>query len=288
MPIAHDFTYVKPKSMDEAIDLLNQPDKRISILAGGTDLCNMLKNGFRVPDLMIDIKGLSELNVIKETGNEIFIGSLVTYTDLINSELVKQKLYILWEAAHLVASGGVRNRATMVGNICSAVACMDSASPLLVHSAFVHVKSKDGERKIAINDWFVDNKKTDCKNNEIVTGVTLQIPTQKYATVYQKQMRYSGEDLSQSNVGIMAMEDKTYRIAFGSVGPTPKRSLKIEHFLNGKELTDSVIAEARQMIETVIAPISDVRSSKEYRMQMTKVMFERGLRIAIERLKNLK
>jgi len=288
MPISHDFAYVKPKSMDETIDLLNQLDKRISILAGGTDLCNMLKNGFRVPDLMIDIKGLSELNVIKETGNEIFIGSLVTFTNLINSELVKQKLNILWEASHLVASGGVRNRATMVGNICSAVACMDSASPLLVHSAFVHVKSKDVERKIAINDWFVDNKKTDCRNNELVTGVTLQIPTQKYATVYQKQMRYSGEDLSQSNVGIMAIEDKTYRIAFGSVGPTPKRSLKIEHFLNGKELTDSVIAEARQMIETVIAPISDVRSSKEYRMQMTKVMFERGLRIAIERLNNLK
>ncbi len=287
MPIAHDFDYIKPATMEQTIELLNQENKRISILAGGTDLCNMLKNGFRVPDLMIDIKALHELNVIKDNNTDIFIGALVTFSELINSDIVKEKLYILWEAAHKVASQGVRNRATMIGNICSAVACMDSAATLLVHNASVHVKSVNGERKIPVNEWFVDNKKTACLNNELVTGVTLEIPQKKYASAYEKQMRYAGEDLSQSNVGILVQEDKTYRIAFGAVGPTPKRSLKIEHFLQGKELTDSIIAEARQMIETVIAPITDVRSSKEYRMQMTKVMFERGLRTAIERLNNL-
>lgn len=288
MPISHDFDYIKPKTLNEAAELANQPGKRISVLAGGTDLCNMLKNGFRVPDLMIDIKGIPELSKIELKNNELFIGSLVTFTEIIESEIIKNKCSILWDAAHLVASVGIRNRATMIGNICSAVACMDSAAPLLVHDAVVHTFSVDGERKIAINDWFIDNKKTACKENEIVTGVTLLLPQKKYAATYSKQMRYSGEDLSQSNVGILVLEDKTYKIAFGSVGPTPKRSLKIEHFLQGKELTDEVITEAKNMIETIIAPISDVRSSKEYRMQMTKVMFERGLKEAVARLANLK
>ena len=288
MPIPHEFEYAKPTSIEEALDLLAQYGKNAKILAGGTDLANLLKQGFPVPVMMIDIKGLSELDQIKLTSDELFIGSLVTFTSIIKSDIIKNKFNILWDAAHLVASNGVRNRATMVGNICSAVACMDSAAPLLVHDAFIHLKSKGNERKLPVAQWFVNNRKTAINEDELVTGVSIQIPRQRYAGSYKKLMRYSGEDLSQANVGILALEDMTYRVAFGSVGPIPKRSLKIEHFLCNKKITDAVIAEAKLMIETVIAPITDVRATKEYRMHMTKVMFERGLKEAIERLKNIK
>ena len=288
MPIPHDFEYSKPSSIKDALDLLSKYGKNAKILAGGTDMANMLKQGFPVPEMMIDIKGLSELDKIEVKNNELHIGSLVTFNTIIKSQIIKEKFNILWEAAHLVASNGVRNRATMVGNICSAVACMDSAAPLLVHDATIHVNSVNGDRKIPVQQWFVDNRKTAINENEIVTAVSIPLPSQKYAGAYQKLMRYSGEDLSQANVGILAIEDKSFRVAFGSVGPTPKRSLKIEHFIDKKEITDSVIAEAKSMIETVIAPITDVRATKEYRMHMSKVMFERGLKTAIERLNNLK
>ena len=288
MPIPHDFEYAKPSSVDEALDLLSEYGKNAKVLAGGTDLANLLKQGFPVPELMIDIKGLAELYQIKLTGDELFIGSLVTFTTIIKSDIIKKKFNILWDAAHLVASNGVRNRATMVGNICSAVACMDSAAPLLVHDAFIHLKSKNNERKLPVAQWFVDNRKTAINEDELVLGVSIQLPKQKYAGSYQKLMRYSGEDLSQANVGVLALEDSSFRVAFGSVGPIPKRSLKIEHFLAQKEITAAVIDEAKAMIETVIAPITDVRATKEYRMHMTKVMFERGLKEAIERLNLLK
>lgn len=288
MPIPHDFEYSKPSSIKEALDLLSKYGKNAKILAGGTDMANMLKNGFPVPEMMIDIKGLTELDKIEVKNNEIHIGSLVTFNTIIKSQIIKEKFNTLWDAANLVASNGVRNRATMIGNICSAVACMDSAAPLLVHDATIHLNSVNGLRSMPIQQWFVDNRKTAINENELVIGVTVPIPTQKYAGAYQKLMRYSGEDLSQSNVGILALEDKSFRVAFGSVGPTPKRSLKIEHFLDKKEITDSVIAEAKEIIETVIAPITDVRATKEYRMHMTKVMFDRGLKLALERLNNLK
>jgi len=274
--------------MDEALNLLSKYGKNAKILAGGTDMANLLKQGFPVPEMMIDIKGLAELDQIKLSGDELFIGSLVTFTAIIKSDIIKEKFNILWDAAHLVASNGVRNRATMVGNICSAVACMDSAAPLLVHDALIHLKSKNSERKLPVSQWFVDNRKTAINEDELVVGVSIQLPKQKHAGSYQKLMRYSGEDLSQANVGILVLEDKSIRVAFGSVGPIPKRSLKIEHFLDKKEITDDVIAEAKAMIETIIAPITDVRATKEYRMHMTKVMFERGLKEAMERFELLK
>lgn len=287
MPIPQDFDYTQTRSLDEALVLLAQYGKKSKILAGGTDLANMLKQGFPVPDMMIDIKGIKELDSITLHGNTLFIGSLVTFSSIIKSAVIRDRFNILWEAAHLVASNGIRNRATMVGNICSAVACMDSAAPLLVHDAVVHLKSATAERQLPVNQWFVDNRKTAIKDDELVTGVTIELPVQKYAGAYQKLMRYSGEDLSQANVGILALADGTFRVAFGSVGPIPKRSPKIEHLLNGKDITDAVLDEAKAMIETVIAPITDVRATREYRMHMTKVMFGRAMKEAMGRLSKL-
>ncbi len=285
MPIPYDFEYSKPASLNEVVELLSEYGKNARILAGGTDLANMLKQGFPVPEIMIDIKGVSELDLISLNGNELKIGSLVTFSNIIKSDMIREKFNILWDAAHFVASNGIRNRATMVGNICSAVACMDSAAPLLVHDAFVNMKSKRGERKLSVSQWFIDNRKTAILEDELVTSVSITIPDQKYAGSYQKLMRYSGEDLSQSNVGVLALENNTFRVAFGSVGPIPKRSHKIENFLNKNEISDKLIDEAKKMIETVIAPITDVRATKEYRMHMTKVMFERALREALIKIK---
>lgn len=288
MAIPYEFAYEKPKSLAEALALLGKFGKKARILAGGTDVANEMKQGFRVPELLVDIKDIQELNRIEQTKQGIWIGALVTFDQIRQSKMVKENLQILWEAAGLVASTGVRNRATMVGNICSAVACMDSAAPLLVHEALIHVVSVDGEKDIPVQQWFVENRKTAIGDNEMVTGVLIPLPEKKYAGAYQKMMRYSGEDLSQANVGVLVTSDNKFRVAFGSVGPIPKRSPKIENLLNTKGANLQTLEEAKEMIETVIAPISDVRASKEYRMQMTRVMFERAVNEALERLKHPK
>ncbi len=288
MAIPYEFAYEKPKNLAEALALLGKFGKKARILAGGTDVANEMKQGFRIPELLVDIKDIQELKRIEQTKQGIWIGALVTFDQIRQSKMLKENLQILWEAAGLVASTGVRNRATMVGNICSAVACMDSAAPLLVHEAVIHVVSVDGERNIPVQQWFVENRKTAIGDNELVTGVLIPLPDKKYAGAYQKMMRYSGEDLSQANVGVLVTSDNKFRVAFGSVGPIPKRSPKIENLLNTKGVNLQTLEDAKEMIETVIAPISDVRASKEYRMQMTKVMFERAVNEALERLKHPK
>lgn len=285
MAIPYNFDYHKPDTLHDATQLLAQFGKNARILAGGTDLVNELKMGFRVPEILIDIKAISELKKIQVIDNQLLIGALATFSEILQSKIVHENANILHEAAGLVASNGVRNRATMIGNICSAVACMDSAAPLLVHDAIVHVVSAEGERLVPIQKWFDDNRKTTIKENELATHISIPIPKMKYAGAYQKMMRYSGEDLSQANVGVLLFADNTVNIAFGSVGPIPKRSPKIENLFKSKGITAQTIEEAQEMIEKVIAPITDVRASKEYRMHMTKVMFARAMADAQLRIK---
>jgi len=285
MALPYEFDYVKPASLQDALVLLAEKGQGARVLAGGTDLANELKQGFRVPDLLLDIKGLVELQKIEVRDQRLTIGALVTFSDMRSSELIRNHAHILYEAAGLVASPGVRNRATMVGNICSAVACMDSASPLLVHDAMVHCLSLEGERLVPIQKWFVDNRKTLIRENEMVTHVSIPVPSVKYAGAYQKMMRYTGEDLAAANVGVLLFADGRCHVAFGSVGPTPKRSAKLESHFKNKGVNKGSIDEACAMLPGIIKPISDVRASKEYRMHMTGVMLERALFKAIDRLK---
>jgi CO/xanthine dehydrogenase FAD-binding subunit len=288
MAIPYEFGYIKAVSLAHALQLLAKNGKDARLLAGGTDLANQMKQGFRVPKLLVDVKGISELSMIRIENGELQIGAIVTFHELRTSRLVKEKVNILYEAAGLVASTGIRNRATMVGNICTAVACMDSAAPLLVHEAVVHTMSADGEKKYPIGEWFMENRKTAIGVDEIVTHVSIPIPEKKYAGAYQKMMRYSGEDLSQANVGVLVLTGNMFRVAFGSVGPIPKRVLEIEIFLNENGVTKESIARAKVMIEHTISPITDVRATREYRMHMTKVLFERAVNSAMERFKKPK
>ena len=142
-----------------------------------------------------------------------------------------------------------------------------------------------GTRQIPVNKWFVDNRKTAISSNEMLAYITMKLPQQPYGSAYQKLMRYSGEDLAQANVGVLALQDGSFKIAFGAVGPTPKRCIKIEHFLKGKELTEEVLNQAKEMVPSVISPITDIRATKEYRTHMTMHMMEEALKMARERIR---
>ncbi len=284
MPVAHEFEYFKPATLDEVISLLSKYGDRARVLAGGTDLALKIKEGTETPDVVIDIKGIESLKRLEFENNHLFIGALVTFSNLIDSQFVTEKFPLLIDASSTVGSVGIRNRATMVGNICSAVPSLDSGPALLVHEAEVLTKSVDSERKISISDWFVGPKQAALETGEIVTGISLPLPERKYAGCYVKLGRYAGEDLAQAGVGILVFEEYEYRVAFCAVGPIPKRSERIEALLNGEEFSDAVIEEAKALIPEEISPITDIRSSKEYRMLMVKVMFERGIKTAVSRL----
>ena len=283
MTIAHQFAYQKAASLDEAVEALVQAGPEARILAGGTDLIAWLRDDSIHPDTLIDIKGVPGLNEISIEGDHLYLGPLVTFTDLLTSDLVAQRLPILAEMADTVASHGIRNRATVVGNICSAVPSCDAGPTLLVLDASIGVLGPDGARTVPIEDWFVGPRATVLEHGEIVTGISIPLPADPHGAIYLKLQRYEGEDLSQAGVTILATADNTYKVAYGAVGPVPSRAHEIEHLLNGKPLSDDLIAAAVQLVPGAISPITDMRATKEYRAHICEVMLERGLPAAVSR-----
>ncbi|MFC1683655.1 FAD binding domain-containing protein [Candidatus Zixiibacteriota bacterium] len=283
MPIAHQFEYAKPKTLDEAIQLLAKHGQRAFPLAGGTDLIPGIRSELLAPEILVDIKGIGELRGIVEKERGLAIGALVTFAELIDSTLIRQRLPLLFEMAGTVASPGVRNRATMVGNICSAVPSCDSGPVLLVLEAEIEVNGPDGERKIPIGNWFLGPKENALQEGEIVTSVFIPLLAETHGGCYVKLGRYRGEDLAQASVAILMLAGEHYRIAFGAVAPSPLRASRIEVMMDGKKLDKSIMSAAQQLVPEEIAPITDIRASKQYREHMVGVMLERGLKVAEER-----
>lgn len=284
MAVPYEFEYVKPATLDDALGLLAQHGERARLLAGGTDLCLKIKEATETPEVVIDLKGLQELARLDYAENRLHIGASVSFTRLIESQLVREHFPLLCDASATVGSVGIRNRATMGGNICSAVPSLDSGPALLVHEAVAHVKSQKGERHVPLLEWFVGPKRSALQPDEILASISVPTPPKKAGGCYVKLGRYAGEDLAQAGVGVLALEDNEYRVAFCAVGPVPTRARKIEDLLHGHELNEKLLNEAKALVAEEISPITDIRSSKEYRTMMMKVMLERGLQAAVSTL----
>jgi CO/xanthine dehydrogenase FAD-binding subunit len=284
MPITHDLDYARPKTLAEACEMLARAGPGAQVLAGGTDLVGWMRDELVAPTLLVDVKGIRGLAGIAVTGDFIVVGALATFTDLIESAAVREKLPLLWEAAKVMGSVGVRNRATLAGNICSAVPSCDGGPALLVYEARVRIDGVGGAREVPATEWFQGPKRTALKLGEIVTGVAVPVPPGRHGGCYVKLGRYRGEDLAQASVAVLALAERRYRVAFGAVAPTPVRARKIESLMNGRVLDEALIADAARLIADETCPITDIRASREYRAHMLEVMFGRGVRAAVARL----
>lgn len=284
MPITCEYEYHRPATMKEALALVKKHACGARILAGGTDLIVRLKEGLDSPSALIDIKSVPGLDCIDEKNGAVFFGAAVTFTAMLESGTVKRCLPALWEAAKTVACGGIRNRATLVGNICSAVPSLDSAPALLCYGAVVHTDGARGKKNIPLGEWFLGPKKTVLCEGELVTGISVPVPKLRHGGAYCKLGRYHGEDLAQAGLCLLAFEDKTYRLAVGAVAPTPKRIPVVEKLVCGKPLSKDLLYKAKQMLAEEINPISDIRASAEYRTHMIKVLWDNAAAMAVSRL----
>ena len=284
MSIAHEFEYAKPASLKEALSLLARPVPGGAVaLAGGTDLVAWLRDGAVSPGRLVDVKGLAELRGIRLKGGQLWIGANATFAEIIESSLVRKHAPLLVESSGLVASVGVRNRATVGGNVCSAVPCCDSGPTLLVHEAVVHVATARGTKRIPMKQWFLGPRRTALAKGGLVLGFSL--PLAKHAGAFAKLKRYRGEDLAQASVGVRVDAQGVWRVAYGSVAPTPIRGPKVERLLKGvKKPNAALLKKAAVLAEAEVAPITDIRSSEVYRRLMVGVMLKRAVRLAARRL----
>jgi carbon-monoxide dehydrogenase medium subunit len=164
----------------------------------------------------------------------------------------------------------------LVGNICNASPAADTTPPLLVLEAKVNIIGPTGEKIVPINEFFTGVKKNILKKGEIVTSVIVPSLRDEWTGVYLKQGRRKDVDLATVGVAVVCIRDEI-RIALGAVAPTSIRAFKTEKLLKGKTIDESLLEKAGESALTEVSPISDVRSSQEYREEIIKVLVRRAV-----------
>lgn len=270
------FRYVRPQNLGEALLFLQQ-NTGTKILAGGTDLMVMLRRNAETPDNILDIKAIPETKRLEYQKDGLFIGASVTVNQIAESTVVKEKYLALAQAANSLASYQLRNRATLVGNICNASPGADLAGPLLVFEAKVHIANQQGNRVVDIHEFFIGVKRTVLRQGDIVTGVSLPLSNAGDTSVFLKQARIKGHDLGIVGVAVHLTKNKRFRVAMTAVAPTPIRLFRMEEALNLRPFDERLAVWAGEEVTKHIEPISDVRSSAEYRLHTSKVLVKRAI-----------
>lgn len=281
-----DFQYCRPQTVAEAVALLAEHGAGARILAGGTDLVIGLRNNEIRPTAVIDLKRITELRpAIAWKDGCLCFSATAVMTDIEHDEAVRQTFPALAEAASVVGSVQIRNRATMVGNVCNASPAADTAPPLLVYGASAVAVGPGGTRRILLNDFFVRSGQTTLQPGELVTGLEVPFPERRIGAAYTRLTRRRGTDLASITLCCGVTEDGVTRLAYGSVGPRPVLCLDESGILADPGAPDEAKAP---ILEEMLAGASpsprSMRAGPEYRLAMLPVLGKRALATAIERL----
>ncbi|MDF2500696.1 MAG: CoxM [Anaerosporomusa subterranea] len=270
----HRFTYHEPSSSMQAVKMLSEFEDA-KVLAGGTDLLVGMRKGALLPKHIINIKTALELSGINAGPDGIAIGAATTMYETEKYLHHLPEYHVLCQAIHHVASCQIRNRATVAGNLCNASPAADTASALLAMGASVKVLGVNGERIIPIDKLFVRPRQTTLAQDELITAVLLPI-MKGMNGIFLRKSRRPSVDLATVNVAVVT-DNKTVRIALGAVAPTVVRAIEAEELLNREGLNQTTAVAAAKLAQRSASPISDLRGTKEYRLELVQVLTERAL-----------
>ena len=256
------------------------PDARL--LSGGTDLIVGLRKGTIRPSLVIDLKRVAELQpAIEISGSTMRISATTVMSQLIGDERVQKHFPALIEAAQVVGSIQIRNRATLAGNMCNASPAADTAPPLLVYGAVLELAGENGRRRVPLTDFFTGPGKTVLAAGELVSAVELPIPAGRLGSAFARMTRRRGVDLATVNLCCSVSSSGVTRFAFGAVGPRPFLAIDESGALADSGRGEQERDAALKGLLAHASPISNVRASREYREQMLAVLSRRALDRAI-------
>jgi carbon-monoxide dehydrogenase medium subunit len=276
----------RPETIEDLTRQIAGPDVRL--LAGGTDLIPRLHRSAQDrPVHLLDLSRLDGLRFIRETDGRVEIGALTTHAALADSALLQDCAPALAAAARSVGSPQTRSRGTLGGNLVNASPAADTVPPLLCLDAQVTLISAAGQRGMALAEFFQGPGRTGLHAGEFLYSVTFQRPTGRFGAAFQKIGRRSG--MAIAVISAAAALDltpdgriRTARIALGSAAPTALRSPHAEALLTGQMPGAQVFQQAAQAVAADIAPISDVRATREYRLHAARVTVARLLAAAAE------
>ncbi|HKY54500.1 MAG TPA: FAD binding domain-containing protein [Anaerolineales bacterium] len=276
--------YINATTIDDVLQILKDRGTRARIVAGGTDLILELERGVRTGiDTLIDVTRIPDLDQITmDEDDVIHLGPLVTHNHCVESKLIRERAYPLARAAWEVGAPQIRNRGTVSGNLITASPANDTITPLIALDASVTLQSTNGTRTILLKDFYQGVRKTVMQPNEMMVDISFPAmkPTQRGTFIKIALRRAQAISIVDAAIVLDIHSDTVLSasIALGSVAPTIIRAPEAEKYLEGKALTDEVIAEAARLTMNASKPIDDIRGSVAYRLEMVRVCILRGLR----------
>jgi carbon-monoxide dehydrogenase medium subunit len=284
------FKYVRPQTVDEAVALLAEHGDDAELLAGGTDLIIELRNHWKQPKVIIDLKRIDELApAIVDKKGFLAINASTVMADIVANEQVQRFFPALAEAADVVGSIQIRNRATLAANICNGSPAADTAPPLLVYGAEIVIAAIEGRRRMPIDDFIVGRGEVALGDAELVTAIELPIPSPPIGSAFTRMTRRKGTDLASITLCCGVDSAGTTRMAYGSVGPRALLVLEESGTLADPAATDEEKAPHldRMFVDASPSPTS-MRAGPDYRLAMLPVLGARALKTAIRRLADAK
>ena len=280
------FEYFEPGTVEEGVQLLRRYGTKAKAFAAGVDLVPRMRKRQIQPEYIVALHRMENLNKIKENAEGLSIGSLVSLRSIEISPLVKKNYFVLHEAIHSIASIQVKTQGTAAGNLCVATPASDVAPALLVLDGKLSITGLSGKKVIAMEDFYTGVGQTVLEAGDILTEILLPQPSAGTGGAFMKLIRTAADIAKVNAAATLTISGDTcreVRIAMGAVAPTVIRAKKAEEMLRGQKLDRNAIDNAARAAAEEARPITDLRSTAEYRKETISVLVKHVLEKALER-----
>ena len=274
------FVYHRPATLTEAVQCLKDGPAPAYVLAGGTDLLVRYKLQNLAIGAVVSLRDIPGLDTIEPEGDGLRIGARVTLAQVLYSDLVAERAPVLAASTRRMGNANIRNKATVVGNLCNASPAADTAGPMLALDAEMIVVGPDGERRVPLTSWFIGPRANCLAAGEIAAAVI--VPRQVGAACYERLANRRTADLALASTCIHLVVGgdgvvTDARLSLGAVAATPRRSVVAEAILEDARLDTDTIGAAAEAAMNDAQPIDDVRATAWYRREMIRNLVRRGL-----------
>ena len=286
------FDYVAPKSIADAVSILNQNGDQARMIAGGTDILVMMRAGRRLADIVVDVKEIPELNQMSYTPqNGLTLGAAVPCHRIYEDATLAAAYPGLIDSAALIGGIQIQGRASIGGNLCNAAPSGDSIPAVIALSGICNIAGPNGARQIPAEDFCTAPGQNALQRGELLVSISFPAPQAHSGANYQRFIPRNEMDIAVAGVGSSVVLDpsgQTFvsaRISLASVAPTPVFSRAAGDRLAGQPVSDESIRQASELAMADAKPINDMRGTIRQRTHLIGVLTRRTLNIAVARAK---
>lgn len=283
------FDYRRPRSLEEALELLASHDGEAKILAGGQSLVPMMNMRLAMPEVLVDINHVPGLTGISIDGATIVLGALTRHRDAELSPVLAEHHPVLADAARHISHVTIRNRGTVAGSIAHCDPAAEWPTVGLATELSVVAHSKSLRRQIPIDELLVGPFMTTLNDDELITEVRVPLPAADVGAVFVEFSRVHGNFAMVSVCALVGVTNgviTSARIALGGVAATAILAEEAARLLVGHEPSGDLFTSAGEAVRDSINPGSDVQATSEYRRQLACTLVERALIQAVDRAQN--